>query len=147
MLVLAFVLIMLAPSVLTGASSIAKQHPWRSLGLGFVIALCSIASFVVLSITVIGLPLAGILLAIFIITMCLAKIYAGVFIGNLLINPKKMNKLKLFGIAALGIFIIEVVGLVPYVGGLIALLTVILGFGALWTHKKELYDKLNLQKI
>ncbi len=79
--------------------------------------------------------------------MCLAKIYASVFIGRLLVNPKKMTKGKLFGITALGLFIIEVVGLVPFVGGLLVLLTVILGFGALWTYKKALYDKLNLQKL
>lgn len=147
MLVLAFVLIMLAPAALIGTADVARAHPWRSLGLGFVISLCSIAAIIVLSITVLGLPLAGILLAIFIITMCLAKVYAGVFIGRLLLNPKNMTKSKLFGIVALGIFIIDVVSLVPFVGGLIALLTIILGFGALWTHKKALYDKLNLQKI
>lgn len=147
MLIIAFVLIMIAPATLISTADIAKKYPWRSLGLGLIIALCSIASFVVLSITVIGLPLAGILLAVFLITMCLAKVYAGVFIGRFLVNPKKMTKGKLFGIAALGIFIIELVGLVPFVGCVIALLTVIIGFGALWTHKKALYEKLNLQKL
>ena len=146
-MILAFVLIMLIPKALIDTANIAKSHPWRSLGLGFVISLCSIAAVIILSITLVGLPLALILLAIFIITMYLAKIYAGIFIGMLIANPKKMTKLKLFGIAALGIFIIEVVELVPFIGWLITLLTVILGFGALWTHKKELYDKLNMNKI
>ncbi|MBA4336995.1 hypothetical protein C0416_04470 [bacterium] len=147
MLVLAFVIVMLAPATLIGTAEIAKSHPWKSLGLGLVIALCSIASVIVLSITIIGLPLAGMLLAVLCITMCLAKIYAGVFIGKMLINPKKITKAKLFGIAALGIFIIEIVGLVPFVGWIVAFLTVVIGFGALWTHKKDLYNKLNLQKI
>jgi len=147
MLVLAFVIVMLAPATLIGAAEIAKARPWKSLGLGLVIALCSIASIIVLSITIIGLPLAGMLLAILCITMCLAKVYAGAFIGKMLINPKKMTRAKLFWISALGIFVIEIVGLVPFIGWIIAFLTVIIGFGALWTHKKDLYGKLNLQKI
>ena len=147
MLVITFILVMFIPAALMESSDIAKKHPWRSLGLGLVIALCGIASIVVLAVTLIGLALAGILLAIFLVTTYLAKIYAGVFIGRLLINPKKMTKGKLFGITALGIFIIKIVELVPLVGWLIAMLTVILGFGALWTHKKILYEKLNLQKL
>lgn len=147
MLVIAFALAMIAPSALVKTADIAQAHPWRSLGLGIVIALCSIAAFVVLGITVIALPFASIILALFVITMCLAKVYAGVFIARLLINPKNMTKAKLFGIAALGILIIEIVGLVPFVGGIIALLTVFIGFGSLWTYKKQLYDSLNLNKL
>lgn len=147
MLVLAFVIVMLAPTTLNETAETAKAHPWRSLGLGLVIALCAIAGSIVLGITLIGLPLAGIVIALFIITMCLAKIYAGVFIGKLLVNPKKLTKLKVFALAALGIFIIDIVSLVPIVGKPVAFLTVTMGFGALWTYAKHLYDKLNLKKL
>ncbi|MCD6109548.1 hypothetical protein J7J83_02210 [bacterium] len=147
MVIIAFVLTMLFPKTLIKTADIAKSNPWRSMGLGLVIALSTIASVIVLGVTLIGLPLAGILLAVFLVTIYLAKIYAGIFIGRLLINPKKMTKGKLFGIGALGIFIIEIVSLVPLVGGLIAILTVFIGFGALWTYKKSLYKELNLQKI
>jgi len=147
MLIIAFILSMLFPATLIPVANIQKKHPWRSMGLGLIITLCTIASIIILGITLIGLPLAGILLAVFLVTMYLAKIYVGFFIGRLLISPKKITKGKLFGVTALGMLLVEIIALVPFVGILIVGLATFIGFGALWTYKKSIYKKLNLQDI
>lgn len=146
-LLLAVILVSLAPACLIHGSKIAMQHPWRSLGLGLVIAICAVAATIILLITVIGMPIAGLVVAILAISMFVAKVFAGTFIGSLLIRPKKMTKMKLFGITALGLFILLVIDIVPFIGWLASVVVLFIAFGALWTHKKELYDKLGLQKL
>lgn len=147
LLALALVLVLIAPAGLTGATKICIDKPWRSLGLGFVVLICSIAAMIVLSITVIGLPLAFILLALLMITLYVAKVYASLFIGNLLIKPKKMTKAKLFGLTALGAFILAIVDIVPFIGWLVSFVILMIAFGAFWTYKKHLYDKVEMQKL
>lgn len=147
LLAVALVLVIVVPASLLNAAEVAIKKPWRSLGAGFIIALCAIAGTIALSITIIGLPLAGIVLGLFLITWYLAKVYAAMFIGRLLLKPKNMTKTKLFGTVALGGFIILVVGLVPIIGWLAVFFVTMAAFGALWTYKKELYDKLGMQKI
>lgn len=146
-LLIALVLILLEPATMVRTADVCLKHPWKSLGLGFVIAICSIAAMIVLSVTVIGLALAGIMLGIFLITIYIAKVYAAVFIGRLILRPKKMTKGKLFGITALGGFIILVIGIVPFVGWLVSFLIIMTAFGAFWIHKKEMFDKLDVQKL
>lgn len=146
-LLLTIIIVSLFPACLIRGSKIAMEHPWRSLGLGLVIAICAVAATVILLISMIGAPIAGMIVAILIITMYVAKVFAGTFIGGLLIKPKKMTKWKLFGITALGLFILLIIDIVPFIGWLASVVVVFIAFGALWTHKKELYDKLGLQKI
>lgn len=147
LLVIAVVLVLIAPACLTSTTKTGLKKPWKSLGLGFVVLICSIAAMIVLSITVLGLPLAFILLGILIITLYVARVYAALLIGNLLIRPKKMTKLKLFGLIALGAFIISIISIVPFVGWLISFVIHMIAFGAFWMHKKELYDKVDMQKL
>ncbi|MBN1494297.1 hypothetical protein JW911_01015 [Candidatus Peregrinibacteria bacterium] len=147
LMLIALVFILLVPAAFVSINKTLKAHFWKSLGLGFVISICSVAAAIIIAITVIGLPLAGILLGILLIMWCVAKVYTAAFIGSLLIKPKKTTKLKLFGITALGGFILLVVGLVPFIGWLLVKLVVMAAFGALVWYKKGLYDKLNMQKL
>lgn len=147
LLLIALVVVLIVPVGVFGVNKLAKAHPWKSLGVGFVVAICSIAASIILLVTVIGMPLAGILLGILMISWCVAKVYAAGLIGNLLINPKKLTKMKLFGVIALGGFVLAVIDIVPFIGGLAVFLAVLLSFGALVMYKKDLYEKLNLRKI
>jgi len=147
MLVIAVVIVTVFPATLVATTKLCKEKTWRSLGLGFVLWICAIAAAIILSITLLALPLAFILLGVLGITWTIAKVYAAMFIGSLLIKPKKMTKGKLFGIVALGGFIIMVVGMIPILGWLATFIVVMIAFGAFWTYEKEKYDKLNLQKL
>jgi hypothetical protein len=147
LILIALVVVLLVPAGVVGINKISKAHPWKSLGVGFVVLICSIAACIILLVTVIGMPLAGILFGMLLISWCVAKVYAAGLIGSLLINPKKLSKPKLFGIIALGAFVLAVVEIVPFIGGLVVFLAVLLTFGALVMYKKDLYEKLNLRKL
>ena len=147
LLAIALVVVLLLPAGVLGINKLAKVHPWKSLGVGAVVGICSVAACIILLVTVIGMPLAGILFAMLMISWCVAKVYAAGLIGSLLINPKKLTKLKLFGVIALGGFVLAVIDIVPFIGWLVVFLAVLMAFGALVMYKKDLYDKLNLRKI
>lgn len=147
LLALGLVLVLLLPKALLDGSEIALKKPWANLGIGFIIAICAIAAMIIISVTVIGIPIALILLGIFLITWYVAKVYAAMFIGRLLIKPKKMTKGKMFGIIALGGFIIMVIGIVPIIGWLVAFLITMIAFGSLWSYKKQIYDKIGFNKF
>lgn len=147
LLALALVLVLLVPAGLTRVTKTCIDRPWKSLGIGFVVLICSIAAMIILSITVLGIPLALILLALLMITLYVAKVYASLFIGNLIIRPKKMTKPKLFGLIALGAFILTVIDIVPFIGWLVSFAILMIAFGAFWTYKKQIYDDTNMQKF
>jgi hypothetical protein len=146
-LLIAFLFVFLAPVLLIETTKISKAHPWRSLGIGLIVAICGFAATIILMITVIGFSLAVILGTALSIALYLSKLYAAMLVGNLLVHPKKMTRIKLFGIIALGGFIITVIGIVPYIGWIATLGAALVSFGAMCTYKKVLYDKLELNKI
>jgi len=146
-LVIALIFVFLTPSLLIETTKISKAHPWRSLGIGLIVAICSFATTIILMITVVGFSLAMILITSLSIALYLSKLYAAMLIGNLLIHPKKMTRMKLFGIIALGGFVITVIGIVPYIGWIATLGAALISFGAMCTYEKVLYDKLELNKI
>jgi len=147
LLAIALVVVLIVPAGVTGIIKIAKANPWKSLGLGFVVWICGIAACIILLITVVGMALSGIIFGILMISWCVAKIYAAGLIGSMLIRPKKLTKMKLFGIIALGGFVLAVIDMVPYIGWVVVFLAVLMAFGALVKYKKGLYNKLNLQKL
>jgi len=146
-LILALILILLVPLTFHEVVTRAKAHPWRSLGLGLIIGIIGIAAAVVSAITLIGIPVALLLVGILMISFYVAKIYASAWIGCYIIKPKKMTKFKLFGITVLGGFIITVIGFVPIVGWVVSFLIVVGGFGALWTYARDTHNKLGLGKL
>ena len=97
-LVIALIFVFLAPVLLIEPIKIAKEHPWRSLGIGLVVTICSFATTIILAITVIGFSAAMILGTTLAIALYLSKLYAAMLVGNLLIKPKQINRIKLFGI-------------------------------------------------
>ncbi|MFC1647760.1 hypothetical protein ACFL10_02080, partial [Patescibacteria group bacterium] len=147
LLALGLVLVLLLPKALLDGSEISLKKPWANLGIGFIIAICAIAAMIILSVTVIGIPIALILFGVFMISWYVAKVYAAMFIGRLLIKPKTMTKGKMFGIIALGGFIIMVVGIVPIIGWLVCFAITMIAFGSLWSYKKKLYDKIGFNKF
>ncbi|MBU1445842.1 hypothetical protein KKD70_01100, partial [Patescibacteria group bacterium] len=146
-LAIALLFVFLAPSLLIETTKISREHPWKSLGIGMIVIICGFAATIILAITIVGFSLAMILGTTLSIALYLSKLYAAMLVGNLLIKPKKMNRPKLFGIIALGGFVITVIGIIPYIGWIATLGAAIVSFGAMCTYEKVLYDKLGLNKL
>src|SRR5207302_1136322 len=103
---------------------------WRSFGLGFGTLVVVPVTIIVAAITLVGIPVSFMLLAMYLTAIYLAKIWVGAFLGRALLKPAKVTKRdSLLGLLV-GLLILGIVGFVPYLGGLIRLVVLCLGLGA-----------------
>lgn len=127
--------LMLFPRFLREAAAAVGRRPWQSLGLGLAILVCGPVLGVMLLITIIGIPLALLLVPLYLLVLYLGWITTALFIaqrGTEALRPGRTSTpawqlLALF----LGLLALWLLRQIPFVGGLIAFLALIAGIGAL----------------
>ena len=111
------------------------KNSWKDLALGLVLLVVVPLVSIFVMVTIIGLPLGFIGLAVYILFAYLANSVTGGVLGHLLAEKLfKQPKMHIFLQYALGIVLIELLTLIPYVGSLIGAISVCFGFGYL-AHK------------
>ena len=98
-------------------------------------------SFVV---TLFALPIGLLLFALYGATVYLARVYAITYVGQILIRRQEDSSSLAWPFVA-GLVLYSVLSLIPVVGGLLTLLTVLFGLGALLVSRKELIETLREQ--
>lgn len=90
--------------------------------------------------TIIGLPLAVLILALYLIFLYLAKIGASIAIGQFIVNYgfKKSKKISLFLILVLGLLVYYLFTSLPYIGSLLAFLATLWTIGCLAQNRSNL---------
>ena len=112
-----------------------KTSPWASLGWGALILFVTPFAAIIVCITLIGLPLGLIALALWGIAIYLSQIPVALCIGRLILRQKVESGGILVGAAALGLVILLLLRLIPVVGFLVSLATVLFGMGSLVTSR------------
>ncbi|MCH7492119.1 hypothetical protein IID19_00815 [Patescibacteria group bacterium] len=110
------------------------QRPGSKILKGFAILIVTPIAVVILTLTVIGGPLALIITMGYFILIYLSKIYIGVAIGKKLLAAKK-KEVSLIWIMMLGIFFYALLVNIPYVGWLVALIGTTWFLGSIWDMK------------
>jgi len=138
-----------------------KKHPVKSLLWGIVYLIFIPIIAFLLMFTIIGLPIALIILAVYSILLYVSQVFCGIVIGNLVrrnggISPKqspeehkeqssKSGKVEKEGISfwqmAVGIFIFIFIVSIPVIGPSLKLLAILLGMGAIISYFRNLYVK------
>ncbi|MDD1751757.1 MAG: hypothetical protein LUQ38_01540 [Methanotrichaceae archaeon] len=97
--------------------------------LGFVLMIATFVALTIIAITLIGLPIAIIGGLIFTVTLLLTGTFATFSLGKWIRDTMhlKYGDLILF---VIGFIILNVLFHIPYLGGLVALISLSLGFGA-----------------
>jgi hypothetical protein len=97
---------------------------------GFVMLIASMILILIVAITVIGLPLALIMSLLLIIAIMLSGIFVSFSLGKAIFDLLKFktNELVVF---LVGFLILNVLFYIPFAGGLIKLVAISLGFGAI----------------
>jgi len=104
----------------------------RNMGVGFLILVATPAAVVIIAITLVGLPIALATLALWFVGLYLAKIFVAALIGQG-IKPPTAGKTASFAFALLiGLVILFVATQLPYVGGVIRFLVLLLGLGVVF---------------
>lgn len=122
-----FIFLKLFPSL----SSKAKEeisHTWKSLGIGFALLICVPVISAILAITIVGIPISLILLAIYLIFLYMGRIIFASFIGD-----KILKKESPFLSLVIGMPIFTVLFALPFVGWLLSLIAISVGLGAFGT--------------
>ena len=133
------VVVALFPRFMAEAAEILPDHPVRAalVGLGWGI-LVPIA-IVIAAITVVGLPLAFLTAAVYLVVVCVASVPFAVWLGRLLLGARARGGLEGTLVNFLvGGFFLFVAGIIPVVGGWVSLIAGLLGLGTILLEAQAL---------
>lgn len=121
----------IAPKSAVDISQAAIRNPWLSLLIGFVLLVVTPAAIGVLLFTLVGIPLAVILLVIYLILLYMSRAVIGLAIGRWIFartgKPEASRYLAFF----IGLLVFWILTALPYIGPFISFMGLLLGLGAL----------------
>ncbi|MBR5389314.1 hypothetical protein IK146_02020 [Candidatus Saccharibacteria bacterium] len=113
----------------------SAKNCWKDLALGLGLLIGVPLASIFIMITVIGLPLGIVGLVVYGLFAYFASSVTGGVVGNLVATKVfKKENMHIFLKFTIGIILVELLGLIPYVGSLISGLSLCFGFGYL-VHK------------
>jgi cytoskeletal protein CcmA (bactofilin family) len=139
-IITAVVLYLLFPDFSLRVSQSLRNQPWLSLGVGFAVFAGVPLLSVILFSTAIGVWLALMLLAIYLVMLLAGYFTGALFVGNAGLDMLKKTEVSkaLRAIAlAIAIFALAVINLVPLLGSLVNWAVLLAGVGAL---SRQLYQ-------
>jgi hypothetical protein len=111
-------------------AGIVSKSFWKSLGVGFLVTIAFVPGLIILLITVIGIPVAGLAFLMLLLYGYLAKIVIGSVLGAWISN--RFNwKVSAYWTFAIGLFVIYLVRMIPFVGPVCGGVVLWTGLGAL----------------
>jgi len=110
-----------------------RQHPWITLGIGFVALVAVPIAGVLLMFTIIGIPIALLVLMAYGVLLLAGYVWLAVVVGGLLLDRVRPDVAALAawraGAAVLAMLVIALLVRVPYVGGTAHFIALMLGMG------------------
>lgn len=141
LLVVALVVISLAPKRVTAVVSGMEKRIGRNIGLGLVYFLVTPIICLILLITIIGIPLSLITLVIYLVGLYVSQVFAGIFLGQKILRLVKKDKNiqpPIFWSMVLGVVVFEVIVNIPYIGWIIWLVGACWALSAMVEVKKQI---------
>lgn len=127
MLLTAMVIALLFPQMLHKVTDKATPRPWKALLVGFLASLAAPAIFVLLALTVVGIPLAFLAGIFWFVVLTLSGPIFGYYLGRVMLRDSKQPLL----IMLLGATVLLLLYFIPVVGVIALLAAVWLGSGML----------------
>jgi cytoskeletal protein CcmA (bactofilin family) len=120
-----------APTLFSRVAETLRTRPLRSLLAGVVVLIAVPIVIAILLITVIGIPLAVILTAAYVIALVLSAAFVSYRIGLWVFDRLHRTGVSRWAAMLVGALLVSLAISLPMVGGLIALAVVLIGAGAL----------------
>ncbi len=143
-LILGLVLLRVYPLFTRRVTATIRERPGSSLGWGTVALVATPIVAVSFLVTLFALPIGVILLALYVPMVYLARIYAITCLGEFLLR-RQFDSSSHAGTFVAGLILYSILSLIPVVGTLLTVLTILFGLGALLMTKKELIATLREQ--
>jgi cytoskeletal protein CcmA (bactofilin family) len=128
-LILGLLLVYVFPRYTQSTVSTLRQRPWASLGVGVVALVATPVAAGMLLITVLGVPLALMVTALYLMALYLARVFVIVWIGTALVAWRGREVRPVLGLM-IGLFVYSLLTLIPFIGGVVTLLVILFGLGA-----------------
>jgi hypothetical protein len=134
LIILGMLINYLSPRQTEAIVSTISESPWKSLGIGFVFLVLVPVAIMISFFTLVGIP-AGIIAGVLYGTLIyVSRVYIGLWIGRKFLGYiKKPLATAFFWPLVVGIVIIALVGLIPFIGWLFRLFILLISLGAMWT--------------
>jgi hypothetical protein len=139
----AAVFILLFPNATRGAQQEVGAAPWKSLGLGAAMLFTLPPIAILLMITVIGIPLAFALMALYPVLLLVGYLTTALYIGDRAATALKKDTTSAIGMrigfAALALLTLALIRLIPVVGSITFFAALLIGMGAWSLHLYHRY--------
>lgn len=136
-LLLGTIILYLFPTTSQKVAQTILEKPWQSLGVGFLILVLTLPAVFLLTITMIGFPLAALGFVFWLISMYVAKIFVGLLFGQSLLEAVGKREVNRYLVLALGLLVYFILTAIPVLGWFITLATITFGLGALFLCERE----------
>jgi hypothetical protein len=135
LLAIAAILAAALPYFYLGVAQTARMRWPLSLLIGFVVVVCVPVVAVLAIVTLVGIPLALALIALYFVLLLAGYVSAGIALGELVLQRWGAARAASTGwriaAAVLAVLVMSLAGRTPFVGSLITLAAVLMGIGAL----------------
>jgi cytoskeletal protein CcmA (bactofilin family) len=128
------------------AQTIAAR-PGMSILVGFLSMIALPFLFILLLLTIVGIPFALTILFAYFLLAYLSKIFVSLFIGQQLFLRTGYKTKSVFWTFAAGLVVYSLLTMIPFLGWFIGLIGFFAGFGALLLEKKYYYITLRDKKL
>ncbi|MGH9431961.1 MAG: zf-HC2 domain-containing protein [Terriglobia bacterium] len=113
----------------------------KAIGWGFVVLVATPVAAVIACLTVVGLPLAILAMALWLIGLYVAKLFLAAVIGQRLTGPGAGGRKAFAAPLLLGLLIIFVAIELPYIGRWDSLLVILIGYGLVLSAAREAWAR------
>jgi cytoskeletal protein CcmA (bactofilin family) len=141
LILIGLILISLKKKVFYTVAKILETKNWQAtlIGLGLLILMPIVILF--FSLTIIGIPLALILLAAYLIMLPISAIFCSFFVSDLIIKNTYKKPINAFVTLIIGLIIFTLLASIPYLGWSFVLVFITYGLGGILINiKNHLYD-------
>jgi cytoskeletal protein CcmA (bactofilin family) len=144
-LLLGLLLLRIYPVFSRRVAATIQEQPWVTLGVGGAL-LAGVPLLILLCmVTVLGIPIGLVLGGMFLVTMYLGRVFVMLWAGQRLLGLMRDSPSVVWAFVT-GLIAYFTVSLIPLIGGLVTLLTMVTGLGAVLITKKELVQRLREQR-
>lgn len=143
-LLLGLLFVYLFPDYMKKAAKTLGDKTLSCLGIGFLAFLITPFIALLLLITIIGVPFAFVLIGIYLLALYIAKVFVIFWAGGFILDRVGSRNAASGWTFLLGLLVYTALTIIPFIGGLVVLLTILLGLGAMLYSGR--YGKLQTEK-
>jgi cytoskeletal protein CcmA (bactofilin family) len=137
LLIVALVFALLFPALLTRVSAEALDRPWRTLLVGFIAGFLFPIIFIALLLTLVGIPLALLLLVLWTLIVAFGGIFFSFYVGRLILRGPRNAVLVML----VGALIVLILTEIPFLGILVSLAAFWMGTGMVLQYLFHRYER------